>query len=94
MQKSSFKGYKIEFTSQASKDLKKLDRREAEKIDKKLDDLIAGKSNVNIKKIVNEVVPTYRLRCDDYRIVFEVKREIITIIVVAVGHRREIYRDY
>jgi|AntAceMinimDraft_18_1070375.scaffolds.fasta_scaffold32696_1 mRNA-degrading endonuclease RelE of RelBE toxin-antitoxin system len=34
MQKSNFKGYELQLTSQAEKELKKLDKNEAAKIDK------------------------------------------------------------
>ncbi|WHZ16392.1 MAG: RelE/StbE replicon stabilization toxin [Nitrospira sp.] len=34
----------------------------------------------------------YRLRVGDYRIVYEVNREVMQIIVQYVRHRREVYR--
>jgi mRNA interferase RelE/StbE len=34
----------------------------------------------------------YRLRVGDYRVLYEVTDEQIVILVVGVGHRREIYR--
>lgn len=94
MQENNFKGYKIEFTSHAEKELEKLEHKESKKIDEKLKDLIAGKPNVDIKKMETRSDQTYRLRWSKYRIIFEVKRHIITILVVEVSHRKEAYRDY
>ena len=34
----------------------------------------------------------YRLRAEDYRVIYEVKDGQLVILAVGVGHRREIYR--
>jgi mRNA interferase RelE/StbE len=34
----------------------------------------------------------YRVRQGDYRIVYEIQDDILIIIVVKIGHRREIYK--
>ena len=34
----------------------------------------------------------YRLRVGDYRVIYEVKDDILAILVIKVGHRREVYR--
>jgi mRNA interferase RelE/StbE len=34
----------------------------------------------------------YRLRVGDYRVIYEVRDMQLVILVVGVGHRREIYR--
>ena len=34
----------------------------------------------------------YRLRVDDYRVVYEIHDDRLVILVVKVGHRRDIYR--
>ena len=34
----------------------------------------------------------YRIRVGDYRVIYEVKDELLTVLVVRVGHRREVYR--
>ena len=34
----------------------------------------------------------WRVRTGDYRIVYEIRDSVLLILVVAVGHRREIYR--
>jgi len=35
---------------------------------------------------------TYRLRVGDYRILYRVHDDALVILVVRVGHRREVYR--
>lgn len=35
---------------------------------------------------------TYRVRVGDYRVVYEVRDAVVTVLVVRVAHRREVYR--
>lgn len=35
----------------------------------------------------------WRVRTGDYRIVYEVHDNVLVVLVVAIGHRREVYRD-
>ena len=35
----------------------------------------------------------YRVRTGDYRVVYSVERKVLHVLVVKIGHRREIYRD-
>lgn len=34
----------------------------------------------------------YRLRLGDYRIVYSVEGKVLKVIVIKIGHRREVYR--
>ena len=34
----------------------------------------------------------YRIRVGQYRIIYQVKDEMVTVLVLSIGHRREIYR--
>jgi mRNA interferase RelE/StbE len=36
----------------------------------------------------------YRVRGGDYRAVYQIQDERLLILVVKVGHRREVYRDH
>ena len=35
----------------------------------------------------------YRIRVGDYRIIYQVRDRILTVLVVSIGHRRDIYRS-
>jgi mRNA interferase RelE/StbE len=37
-------------------------------------------------------INAYRIRSGDYRIIYEIHDNIITVVVIDIGHRREIYR--
>ena len=87
-----FFGYKYIFSEAANRDFKKLEKHIATKITKKLDDLISGKENLDIKTMVDTDPKEYRLRVGDYRVIFKENKNEIIIIVVDVGHRKEVYK--
>ena len=35
---------------------------------------------------------TYRIRVGDYRILYRILDEVLVVLVVRIGHRREVYR--
>lgn len=37
--------------------------------------------------------PGFRVRVGDYRIIYTVTDEVLLVVVVALGHRREVYRS-
>lgn len=47
--------------------------------------------DANIRKLAG-YEDRYRLRVGDYRIIYEVMDRQLIILIVGVGHRREIYR--
>ncbi len=49
------------------------------------------RSDANVRKLAG-YEDRYRLRAGDYRIIYEVIDRQLVILMVGVGHRREIYR--
>ena len=37
--------------------------------------------------------PFHKVRIGDYRIIYEVQEEVLVILIVKVGHRKDIYRN-
>jgi len=87
--------WKIEFTPDAAKGLKRLDK-EAEKrilnfMREKISKLDNPRSTGEPLK-GSRFAGLWRYRAGDYRILCEIQDEKILILVVLVGHRREIYK--
>lgn len=83
--------YRYEFRPQAVRDLKKLPRSVQQQIIKKLEYFLASKHPLSFAtSLTNSALGEYRFRIGDYRVVFDVIEE--TIIILTIGHRREIYR--
>lgn len=84
----------IEFVPAARKELKKLGRAEAARIIGTLETRIAtpGDPRELGSALGGEFGGLWRWRIGDYRVVARIEDERITILVVRVAHRREVYR--
>jgi len=79
----------VEIDSKALKDLTKLHKQEVKKILSKIE-LLEDYPNIsNIKKLTN-FEPPYRLRVGDYRVLFDIEDDVIT--VYRVKHRSKSYQ--
>jgi len=92
LQKSKFKGYKIDVDRSAKKDLKKFDQKVVKKVHETLKGLVAGDPNIHAEKLT-ATGEKYRIRIGQYRIIFHEHKHIITILIVAVRTRENAYRD-
>ncbi len=84
--------YKITFTNQASKALLKMPRNTAQLIREKLDQIAIDPfaSIPNAKKLLGR--PGYRLRIGDWRVIYEINKDEISIIVMKIAPRGEVYK--
>ena len=81
--------YSLVYTRTAAKDIQKLDPVAKKKIKKKLEQYVKDPFFYS-KKLVKDEIGTYRWRIGNYRVVFDVDGK--NIVILRVGHRREIYR--
>jgi mRNA interferase RelE/StbE len=87
--------WKIEFAPEAAKELGKLDPVIARRINSFLKDRI--EPSVNPRSFGEALKGSklgefWKYRVGDYRIVCNIEDTTITVYVVRIGHRREIYR--
>ncbi len=80
--------YSIEFTEIAEKQFKKLHRDLQERIIKSLE-RIKIRPEAYIEKLVG--IPGYKFRVGNYRLILDVQNEKLLILVIKVGHRKNIY---
>ena len=85
--------YKLKFLGKALNDLKRIDRPHQKIIKEKL--LILAENpealKSNIKKLSGTKDDYYRLRVGSYRVIFKREEKKLIIIIVRIGHRKEIY---
>ena len=82
-------GYKLSISKKASKELEKLPDTILKKLYVKLTQLPQNPFPTYSKKLKGSA-HSYRIREGDYRVIYEVEEQ--EIIIMSVGHRREVYR--
>ncbi len=82
--------YRIEVTPRARKDLKALPTRERQRVADQIDALKTNPRPQNCKKLKGRE-DFYRIRVGDYRVVYQVENEVLLILIVRIGDRKEIY---
>jgi mRNA interferase RelE/StbE len=81
--------YQVVIEKQAQKQLAKISPPDYTKIVAALKELAADPRPYGYKKLKGR--PGYRVRVGDYRIIYQVKDNILTVFVLIIGHRREVY---
>jgi len=82
--------FRIEWKSSAARELRKLEKTTIIKILTEVEKLAYHPHLPGSKKLRSSKT-TYRLRVGDYRIVYKIISAVLTIEIVRVGHRREVY---
>ena len=80
--------YEIIFSQKAKKQLFKLEKIIQERIISALE-RIRIRPEAYITKLVGD--PGYRLRVGDYRVIMDIDKGKLLILVIKIGHRRNIY---
>jgi mRNA interferase RelE/StbE len=83
--------YKIEISSTAEKSLKKIAKKDLAKIIEAIQILSINPFPEGCRKLAGEE-GTYRIRQGDYRIIYEVEGKKLLILILKIGHRKDIYR--
>lgn len=86
--------WRIELTETAAKQLGKLDRGEARRITSFLRERIAPLPDPRTvgKALHGPLGALWRYRVGDFRILASIEDDVLRVLVVRIGHRREVYR--
>lgn len=84
--------YRIEVKRSAAKALKKIPKPERKSISKKIDSLAEKLPNPDITKMKGNN-PFHKVRVGNYRIIYEIQDDALLILIVTIGHRKDIYRN-
>ena len=86
--------YHVELTESAKKELKKLDKYTQKIILLWLNKNLEGCEDARVhgKPLTADRVGQWRYRIGDYRVIAKIEDGKLIILVIAIGHRREIYK--
>ena len=77
------------FTAESKKFLKKLNEQDSKRIISTLE-RCRIRPHSHVKKLVSS--PYFRLRVGEYRVILDIKAGKLLIIVIEIGHRKNIYK--
>jgi mRNA interferase RelE/StbE len=84
-------GYAIKFKPLALRQLEKLPRNMQKRLSAKIEALGDDPFPAGCKKM-SGLPDTWRIRSGDYRVIYQVHGEILLILVLTIGHRKDVYR--
>ncbi len=83
--------YSIEFRPSVLKSLKKFPKRDLVRIKRIIEALGQNLPEPNITKMKGNN-SFHKIRTGDYRIIYELHDDRLVILIVKVGHRRDVYK--
>jgi mRNA interferase RelE/StbE len=82
--------YKIYIKPTAVKELQKIPKRDVSKIIEKIRSLSSNPRPPGCEKLSAD--EKYRVRQGRYRIVYSIEDDILVVLVIKIGHRKDVYR--
>jgi len=82
--------YRLLFKRSVAKDLHAIPKKDVQRILKRIKVLADDPRPNGCEKLTDQ--ERYRIRQGSYRVIYEVKDDVLIIIVVKIAHRSEVYR--
>jgi mRNA interferase RelE/StbE len=83
--------YNLEIKASARKDLARLQPAIASRIVEAIEILADEPYPAGSRKLKGFDF-RYRIRVGDYRVIYEIRNSILTVYIIRIGHRKDIYR--
>lgn len=83
--------YTVDFKPAAARQIRKLPKATQNQIIKHIEILGENPFPAGVVKLAGED-DLFRIRVGDYRVIYSVENKKLVVLVVSVGHRREVYR--
>ncbi|PZV17378.1 MAG: type II toxin-antitoxin system mRNA interferase toxin, RelE/StbE family [Pseudanabaena sp.] len=84
--------YEVQILPKAARQLKALSVEVRQDISLTIQSLANEPRPIGVKKLSGEK-DVYRVRVGNYRVLYQIIDKVLVVVVVSVGHRREVYRD-
>lgn len=84
--------YRIVISSKAQKDFNRLDNSVKKRITSAILKLETVRFPAQFKSLIGKDIASFRLRVGDFRVLYDVYDSEKTVLILRIGHRREIYK--
>lgn len=84
--------FKVEYKSSVKKELRKLTITDRSAIIHKIE-LLKDNPNPEGSAKLKGSRDLFRIRHGDYRVIYQIQKNVLLIIIIRIGHRREIYKN-
>ncbi len=84
--------WKIIFTRKAQKQINGLDKPIQQRIKHAILEKLIKNPDLVLEPLTGDFTGYYKFRIGDYRLICSKENEELTIIIVEMGHRREVYK--
>ena len=84
--------WKIEMTGEAEKELARIDKPAAKRIIRYLRERVSVDPRSSGKSLRGDLSGLWRYRIGDYRVICELYDEKVSVLVIRIGHRKDVYR--
>ena len=83
--------YSVQLAPSAERDLAALDKPVQRRVAARIDALAENPRPAGVAKLQGEA-NAWRIRVGDYRILYTIEDRRLVVLVIKIGHRREVYR--
>lgn len=83
--------YKVTYLDSVEEDLKKLDKSTVKKIFTRIETYLAQDPKGLGKPLKGEFQGYWRYRWSDYRVIYKISEHEILILILQIGHRKDVY---
>ncbi len=84
-------GYTVEFRSSVWKNVKNVSKKDLVKIKSKIEEISSNLPDPATTKMSGNNT-FHKVRSGNYRIIYDIYEDRLVILVVKIGHRRDVYR--
>lgn len=83
--------YELLISQSAEKTLKRLPKNDTSRVVATIEKLAIDPRPQGCRKLSGEV-DTYRVRVGVYRIIYEIEAQLLRVLILKIGHRKDVYR--
>ena len=83
--------YAIRYKPSAAKAFRRIHPREQQRLRSAIEDLACNPHPAGSVQLIDGV-GEWRVRVGDYRVIYDINDDVLVILVLRIGHRREVYR--